>query len=433
MPVEIIIGAQWGDEGKGHITDRLAARAAVVARYSGGDNAGHTVTIAGEIFKLHLIPSGIIHPQVTCLIGNGVVLNPAVMLREMDALAARGVDVSASRLKISRQAHLITPAHIALDRAQERQLGKEAIGTTLRGIGPAYTDKARRVGLRAELLADPPALREALLAHVRDKNRTLANLYHDAPLDPDEVVAAYLAHAERLAPYLVDGGWLIDEALSRDEHVLAEGAQGSLLDLDHGTYPFVTSSSPTAGGALTGLGIGPCAVSRVIGVAKAFTSRVGSGPFPTELSGEAAARLRGTGEKPWDEYGTTTGRPRRVGWLDLPILRLARRVNSLTDLVITKLDILSGLPEMPVCVEYDVDGARTSNFPSDVATLGRCVPVYETLEGWEEDLTGARKPEDLPAAARRYVDFISDQTGLPVSYVSVGPGREQFIPLRAED
>lgn len=433
MPVEIIVGAQWGDEGKGHITDRLASRAAIVARYSGGDNAGHTVTIAGEIFKLHLIPSGIIHPQVICLIGNGVVLNPAVMLREMDALATRGVDVSPARLKISRQAHLITPAHIAIDRAQERQLGKEAIGTTLRGIGPAYTDKARRAGLRAELLADPAALREALLAHLRDRNQTLVNLYHDEPLDPEEVVAAFLAHAGRLAPYLVDGGWLIDEALERGAHVLAEGAQGSLLDLDHGTYPFVTSSSPTAGGALTGLGIGPCAVNRVIGVAKAFTTRVGGGPFPTELSGETAARLRGTGENPWDEYGTTTGRPRRVGWLDLPILRLARRVNSLTDLVITKLDILSGLPEIPVCVEYEVDGARTRNFPSDVPTLGRCVPVYETLEGWEEDLTGARKPADLPPAARRYVDFISDHTGVPVSYISVGPGREQFIQLRAED
>lgn len=430
MPLNIIIGAQWGDEGKGHITDRLAAKAAVVARFSGGDNAGHTVVIAGEIFKLHLIPSGIIHPGVVCLIGNGTVVNPAVLLREMEQLAARGVDVSPARLKLSGGAHLITPAHIALDRAHEKSRGKEAIGTTLRGIGPTYTDKARREGLRAELFADPEALAGAVMAHVAFKNDALVGGYGEEPLDAQAVAAEFVAHARRLAPYLVDGPSLVDEALLSGRMVLAEGAQGTLLDIDHGTYPFVTSSSSTAGGAMIGLGVGPRVVDRVIGVAKAFTTRVGSGPFPTELDGEAAARLRGTGEKPWDEYGTTTGRPRRVGWLDMPILRHARRVNSLSDLVLTKLDILSGLPEIPVCMAYELDGRQVESFPHDLRTLARCRPIYEVLPGWMEDVTGARHPGDLPEAARRFVEFVAQGSGVPVSYVSVGPGREQFIVMK---
>jgi adenylosuccinate synthase len=429
MPLTIIIGAQWGDEGKGHITDRLAQGAAVVARYSGGDNAGHTVTIGREIFKLHLIPSGIIHPGVLCLIGNGAVVNPAVLLREMDALAARGVDVGPARLKLSGGAHLITPGHIAMDRAHERERGRGAIGTTLRGIGPAYTDKARRVGLRAELLADPAALAAALAEHVAIKNDVLVKVYGEEPLDAAAIAADFAAHAARLAPHLTDGPLLLDEALRRGQTVLAEGAQGTLLDIDHGTYPFVTSSSPTAGGAMTGLGVGPRAVDRVIGVAKAFTTRVGSGPFPTELDGAVAARLRGTGENPWDEYGTTTGRPRRVGWLDLPILRHARRVNSLSDLVLTKLDILSGLDEIPVCVGYELDGRRVDSFPTDLSVLARCRPIYEALPGWGEDVTAARAPSDLPDNARRYVAFVAEAAGVPVSYVSVGPGREQFITL----
>ena len=429
MPLDIIIGAQWGDEGKGHITDRLAHDAAVVARYSGGDNAGHTVAIGDEIFKLHLIPSGIIHPGVVCLIGNGTVVNPAVLLREMDALAARGVDVGPARLKLSGGAHLITPGHIAMDRAHERERGRAAIGTTLRGIGPAYTDKARRVGLRAELLADPTALAAALAEHVAIKNDVLVKVYGEEPLDAAAIAADFAAHAARLAPHLIDGPLLLDEALRRGQTVLAEGAQGTLLDIDHGTYPFVTSSSPTAGGAMTGLGVGPRAVDRVIGVAKAFTTRVGGGPFPTELDGAAAARLRGTGENPWDEYGTTTGRPRRVGWLDLPILRHARRINSLSDLVLTKLDILSGLAEIPVCVGYELGGRRVDSFPTDLSVLARCRPVYEARPGWGEDVTAARAPSDLPDNARRYVAFVAEAAGVPVSYVSVGPGREQFITL----
>lgn len=431
MPLNIIIGAQWGDEGKGHITDLLASQAAVVARYSGGDNAGHTVAIGDEVFKLHLIPSGIIHPHVLCLIGNGAVVNPAVMLREMEGLAARGVDVSADRLKLSMQAHLITPGHIALDRAHEQQRGKEAIGTTLRGIGPAYTDKARRTGLRAELLADPEAMTASIIAHIEEKNVALVGLYEQAPLDAAAIAADFTAYAQRLAPHLVDSGLLVDEALKAGEIVLAEGAQGTLLDLDHGTYPYVTSSSPTAGGALTGLGVGPRTVERVVGVAKAFTSRVGSGPFPTELEDPAAGRLRGTGANPWDEFGTTTGRPRRVGWLDLVILDYARRINSLTDFVVTKLDILSGLEEIPVCVAYELDGERIGYFPAELGLLARCRPLYETLPGWPEDIMGVRRPEDLPANARRYVEFISERTGVPVHYISVGPGREQFIALPA--
>ncbi|MEJ2751820.1 MAG: adenylosuccinate synthase [Chloroflexota bacterium] len=427
MPLNIIVGAQWGDEGKGHITDLLAAEASIVARYSGGDNAGHTVAISDETYKLHLIPSGIIHPGVLCLVGNGVVLNPAVFVREMNGLAERGIDVSARRLKISYKTHLITPAHIALDKARELERGNEAIGTTLRGIGPAYTDKARRTGLRAGHFADKEALADAVYEHIVESNKTLQNLYQMEPLDAEKIAAEFTGYADRLAPHLCNVDLVIEKAIEEGKPVLAEGAQGTLLDIDHGTYPFVTSSAPTAGGALTGLGIGPKHVDRIVGVAKAFTTRVGGGPFPTELDGDAASRLRGTGENPWDEYGTTTGRPRRVGWLDLVILDHARRVNSLTEFVVTKLDILSGLDEIPVCVAYELDGERIKHIPADLDQLGRCRPVYETVPGWQENIMQARRLNDLPANARRYVDFIAEKTGVPVSYISVGPAREQFI------
>ncbi|MFN2143153.1 MAG: adenylosuccinate synthase [Candidatus Promineifilaceae bacterium] len=427
MPLNIIVGAQWGDEGKGHITDLLAAEASIVARYSGGDNAGHTVAISDETYKLHLIPSGIIHPGVLCLVGNGVVLNPAVFVREMNGLAERGIDVSARRLKISYKTHLITPAHIALDKARELERGNEAIGTTLRGIGPAYTDKARRTGLRAGHFADKEALADAVYEHIVESNKTLQNLYQMEPLDAEKIAAEFTGYADRLAPHLCNVDLVIEKAIEEGKPVLAEGAQGTLLDIDHGTYPFVTSSAPTAGGALTGLGIGPKHVDRIVGVAKAFTTRVGGGPFPTELDGDAASRLRGTGENPWDEYGTTTGRPRRVGWLDLVILYHARRVNSLTEFVVTKLDILSGFDEIPVCVAYELDGERIKHIPADLDQLGRCRPVYETVPGWQENIMQARRLNDLPANARRYVDFIAEKTGVPVSYISVGPAREQFI------
>jgi len=429
MPLDIIVGAQWGDEGKGHITDMLAAEADVVARYNGGDNAGHTVTVGDDIFKLHLIPSGIIHERATCLIGNGVAVNPAILLREIDALAEQGVDVGPGRLKISRNAHLITPVHIALDKARETQRGDEAIGTTLRGIGPAYTDKTSRTGLRAELFADPEGLADAIHKHVESHNQALTRVYGAEALAATVVAAEYATYAQRLEPYLADGTLLLDEALRNGRVVLAEGAQGTFLDLDHGTYPFVTSSSPTAGGALVGLGVGPKWVRRVVGIAKAFTSRVGGGPFPAEVEGAMALRLRGTGDKPWDEYGTTTGRPRRVGWLDLVMLRHAVRVNGLTELVLTKLDILSGLEQLPVCVAYEVNGRRLEHLPTDAATLAQCRPVYESLDGWEVDIMAARAFGDLPANGRRYVQTIAETIEIPVTYVSVGPGRSQIIEV----
>lgn len=431
MPVDIIIGAQWGDEGKGRVTDLMAAEADLVARYSGGDNAGHTVTIGERIFKLHLIPSGVIHDGVTCLIGGGVVVNPSVLIEELDGLAERGVDVSPGRLKLSRHAHLITPAHVALDEAKEKARGDEAIGTTLRGIGPAYTDKAARTGVRAGLMADPAALRAAIEEHIAAHNQVLENVHRMEPLDAAAVAAQYAAYAGRLAPYLVNGTVLIHRELSAGRSVLAEGAQGTLLDLDHGTYPFVTSSHPIAGGALIGLGVGPGDVRRVVGVAKSFTTRVGGGPFPTELAGEMAQRLRGTGENPWDEYGTTTGRPRRVGWLDLVILRHALRVNGLTELSLTKLDILSGIDQLQVCVAYELDGEQITHFPSDLETLSRCRPIYETLPGWEADIMEIREMAALPAAARDYVSFVSETLGTPITTVSVGPARHQIIDNRA--
>lgn len=425
MPLHILIGAQWGDEGKGRYTDLLAAEADVVARFSGGDNAGHTVTIGAEVFKLHLIPSGIIHEGVSCLIGNGTVVNPEVLLREIKMLADRGIDVNPQRLKISRKAHLITPAHIALDAAKEMKRGGDAIGTTKRGIGPAYTDKISRQGLRAGKFADPEGLAESVQAHILAHNTTLEKIYGASPLDVGAVAAQFVDYARQLAPYLTDGDLFLDQALQRGQTILAEGAQGTLLDIDHGTYPFVTSSSPTAGGALTGLGVGPKHVGRIIGVAKAFTTRVGSGPFPTELQGDQAARLRGSGANPWDEYGTTTGRPRRVGWLDLVILHHARRVNSLTEIMLTKLDILSGFTEIPVCTAYELDGQRIQHIPADLETLGRCSPVYEVLSGWEEDIMQVREWDQLPVNARHYINFIARETGVPISHVSVGPGRTQ--------
>lgn len=427
MPLNMIIGAQWGDEGKGRYTDLLAAEADVVARFSGGDNAGHTVTVKEEIFKLHLIPSGIIHEGTLCLIGNGVVLNPAVLLREMDALAERGIDVSPTHLKISHNAHLITPAHIALDKASEMQLGQGAIGTTQRGIGPAYTDKVARTGLRAGLFAEPETLADTIHEHVQSKNEVLAKIYNAPSLDATAVAAEYATYAQRLAPHLVDGSVLLDEYLRNGRSVLAEGAQGTFLDIDHGTYPFVTSSSPTAGGALTGLGVGPKVVDRIIGVTKAFTSRVGSGPFPCQLGGAQAERLRGSGSNPWDEFGTTTGRPRRVGWLDVVMLRHAVRVNSLTELALTKLDILSGLEEIPVCVAYEYQGQRLEQFPSSLEVLAGCTPIYEIQPGWAEDISNTCLWSDLPPNAQRYIQYVAELAETPVSYASVGPGRMQFV------
>ena len=427
MPLRIIVGAQWGDEGKGRVVDWFAAGADLTARYNGGDNAGHTVTVGNKVFKLHLVPSGIIHPKVTAVLGNGMVINPSRLIEEMETLAAAGMDVSPRRLRISHAAHIITPAHLALDNAQERVRGKANIGTTGRGIGPAYTDKATRCGLRmADLFAQD--FSERLGDTIAETNRKL-KLLKVTPLDPTPILQDFHNYALRLMPYVTDTSIELDVALQEGKTILAEGAQGTLLDIDHGTYPFVTSSSTVAPGALTGLGLGltTSREAQVTGVVKAFQTRVGSGPFPTEVSGNLALRLRGSGEHPWDEYGTTTGRPRRVGWLDGVLLRYARRLNGLTDLAVTKLDILSGLERLHICSAYSRDGKTFSDLPFGPANLSPYEPIYEEFSGWSEDVSGIRKWNDLPAAAQTYLDRIADLAGAPVRLVSVGPERTQVI------
>jgi len=430
MPITVILGAQWGDEGKGKITDVLAAQTDLVVRYGGGDNAGHTVTVGTERFALHLIPSGILYPRVTCLLGGGMVVNPQRLLAEMDGLAARGVDVSPARLKLSGQAHLILPYHIALDGAAEGLRGGAALGTTRRGIGPAYTDKAARSGIRAEELLHPP---EALARRIREqlaaKDEILDKIYGQPRLGAtaEAVIEEALSHAKRLAPYIADVPETVDHAVRSGKRILAEGAQGTLLDLDHGSYPYVTSSYPTIAGALIGLGIGPQHIERVVGVVKAYQTRVGAGPMPTELSGEPAELLRGTGAQPWDEFGTTTGRPRRCGWLDAVTLRHAVRVNGLTEVALTKLDVLSRFEGVQICVAYDLDGQRIESFPTDQTVLARCCPIYQILPGWQDNIAQVRAFEDLPVQARDYVRCIEGLLSIPASTISVGPGRDQTI------
>ncbi|MBZ0302187.1 MAG: adenylosuccinate synthase, partial [Anaerolineae bacterium] len=384
MPATIIVGAQWGDEGKGGVTDRLAAEADVVARFGGGDNAGHTVAVGSRVYKLHLVPSGILYEGVTCVLGNGMVVNPVNLLREIDGLVEQGINVSPERLWISTRAHIITPAHVALDRASEKARGEGAIGTTLRGIGPAYLDKTGRSGIRTGLMLDDEEFADAVHRSVELANETLARQGFET-LDAEATAMTYIDAAKRLQPYLRETSMYLNDRLKSGARVLCEGAQGTMLDVDHGDYPFVTSSSPTAGGALTGLGIGPLWVDRVVGVAKAYATRVGSGPMPTELHDELGARLRGSGTNFWDEYGTTTGRPRRCGWLDGVILRYAARVSGFTELALTKLDILSGFDELKIAVAYDLDGCRIDYPPSTLHDLERVQPVYETLPGWSED------------------------------------------------
>lgn len=430
MPVTILIGAQWGDEGKGRVADWLAAQSDVVARYAGGDNAGHTVYVGDDVFKMHLVPSGILHPQVTCVLGNGMVVNPVNLVAEIKRLKEQGVDITPERLVISTRAHIISAAHIALDGASEKALGDEKIGTTLRGIGPAYLDKVGRRGLRAGEMADTEAFADHLHAHIAAANDELARRGVE-PVNADDATAAYIEAARYLQPYLKDTAEYLYQRLKDGATVLCEGAQGTLLDVDHGSYPFVTSSSPTAGGALTGLAIGPKHVERVVGVAKTFSTRVGEGPMPTELEGEIADKLRGTGENFWDEFGTTTGRPRRCGWLDAVMLRYAAQVNGFTELVLTKLDILSGIEELKIAVAYEVDGVRYEFPPSTNELLARAVPVYETLSGWHEDITGARAEGDLPDAARAYIRRIAELCETPVLAVSVGPEREQLVHMQA--
>ena len=426
MPATILVGAQWGDEGKGRVADWLAAQSDVVARYAGGDNAGHTVAVGDKVFKLHLIPSGILHERVVCVLGNGLVVNPVNLVREIDGLIANGAVISPERLALSVRAHIITPAHIALDKAAEAARGAGAIGTTLRGIGPAYMDKTGRTGLRAGEMLNIDSFADSLARHIEAANARLAQMGFE-PVAVGPAVREYVVAAHRLQPYLSDVSELLDESLKVGARVLCEGAQGTLLDLDHGDYPYVTSSSPTAGGALTGLGIGPRTVDRVVGVAKTYSTRVGGGPMPTELFGETADRLRGSGQHFWDEYGTTTGRPRRCGWLDAVQLRYSARVNGFSELVLTKLDILSGLDALHIAVAYEIDGHRRETPPSTMRELERAKPIFESFKGWSEDVQRARQPEDLPGAARDYVQAISEMVGVNVSAVSVGPEREQLV------
>lgn len=425
MPAIIVVGAQWGDEGKGRVVDDLARQAHLVARYNGGDNAGHTVVAQGHVLRLHLVPSGILHPHTVCLIGAGVVVNPVQLAKELDELAALGIDVGPERLKLSAAAHIILPTHRALDGAREAARGQAAIGTTRRGIGPVYADKAARVGLRAGQMADVERFGEQVAELARSHNRLLQEHYGLEPVPVEETVAQYKALAERLRPYLADVSEIVAEALAAGKTLLCEGAQGTLLDLDRGTYPFVTSSSCVAGGALTGLGFGPGYVARVIGVAKAYTTRVGAGPFPTELTDEVGVRIREAG----GEYGTTTGRPRRCGWLDLPILRYAVQVNGLTELALTKLDVLTGIHPLRVAVAYERDGERTERFPGEfgAAELAHWRPVYEELPGWDTDIRAARRWEDLPPQAQAYVRRIEEAIGVPVTLIGVGPEREETV------
>jgi len=418
----VIVGTQWGDEGKGKFTDLVAREMSMVVRYQGGHNAGHTLVVDGESFALQLVPSGVLYDHVVPVIGNGVVVDPRVLIEEMDALEARGV--STERLRVSGNAHLILPYHQELDALHERYLGKNQIGTTRRGIGPAYADRAMRVGLRVQDLLDRSIFSKKLEAALDYSNRVLTRVFNRLPIDSGEITHRYLdVYAIRLAPHIADTVGLIHRELESDRRILLEGAQATFLDLDHGTYPFVTSSNPVAGGACTGSGIGPLDIDRVIGVAKAYTTRVGAGPFPGELADDVAEHLVEVG----DEFGTNTGRRRRVGWLDTVMLRYAVRVNSLTELAVAKLDVLDALDTLKICVAYDNDGERHEWMPYHQSVLHRATPIYEGLPGWESDLTGATHRDDLPARAEAYLAFVEEQVGVPVNMVGVGPGRQQVL------
>ena len=424
MPAVVLLGAQWGDEGKGKATDLLGDRVDYVVRYQGGNNAGHTVVIGDQKYALHLLPSGILSPNVIPVIGNGVVIDPAVLLEEIKGLNERGIDTS--KLKISTNAHLITPYHRTLDKVSERFLGKSKIGTTGRGIGPAYADKINRMGIRVQDLFDKSILEQKIEASLHYKNQVLLKVFNRKEITVKEVLDEYLVYAEILKPYVTDTVLLLDNALKANKTILLEGSQGTLLDVDHGTYPFVTSSNPTAGGASTGSGVGPTKITRVIGILKAYTTRVGSGPFPTELFDEDGEKLRKIG----GEVGVTTGRNRRCGWFDAPIARYAVRVNGLTDFFLTKLDVLTGWEKIPVCVAYEVDGVRVEELPASQTDFHHAKPVYEYLPGWNEDISKARSLSELPKNAQAYVKFLEEISGAPMSAIGVGPGREETISVR---
>ena len=420
MPATVIVGLQWGDEGKGKTTDFLAEQTTLCVRYQGGDNAGHTVVVGDETLKLQLCPSGVMYPHITSVIGNGVVVNPATLIRELDMLASKGIDTL--RVRVSRSAHVIMPYHVSLDRGNEARLQDAKVGTTGRGIGPTYGDRAWRTGLRMEDLVDEPTLRLRIARALLDKNLVLGAMGEPA-FEVEPLVEQALAWGERLAPHLDDTTWLVQDALLRGEHVLLEGAQGTLLDLDHGSYPFVTSSNPVAGGACTGGGIGPLQVDEVIGVMKAYATRVGAGPFPTELLDDTGRGIADRGH----EFGTVTGRPRRVGWFDTVPLRYAVAVNSTSAIMLNKLDILSGIETLKLGVAYEIDGKRVETWPSSGAALSRAVPIYESFEGWEQPIHDVRALGDLPEAARRYVTALEDHAKVPIVLVSVGPERTETI------
>ena len=422
MPASVVVGTQWGDEGKGRTVDLLARDMDMVVRYQGGHNAGHRIVVNGEAFALQLVPSGVLYPHITPVIGNGVVVDPAVLLAEYDALSARGVDPS--RLVVSGNAHLIMPYHQELDRLTERFLGKNALGTTKRGIGPAYADKSSRVGLRVQDLLDPKIFREKLALVLHEKNLILTKIYNRPALSAEDIAAKYLDEmAPRIAPMIGDTVNVVHDALASGQRILLESAQATFLDLDHGTYPFVTSSNPIAGGACIGAGLGPRDITDVIGIAKAYITRVGAGPFPTELDGELAELLVERGH----EFGTNTGRRRRVGWFDAVMARQAARLNSLTEIALTKLDVLDTLEEIKVCVGYEANGVHYDHPPYHQSVLHEVTPLYETLPGWQTDITSATEYEQLPAAAKQYVKFLEETIGVAISVVSVGPGREQFV------
>ncbi|MFI5529047.1 adenylosuccinate synthase [Kitasatospora sp. NPDC051853] len=425
MPALVIVGAQWGDEGKGKATDLLGGSVDYVVRYQGGNNAGHTVIIGDQKYALHLLPSGILSPNVVPVIGNGVVIDPGVLLSELNGLNERGIDTS--KLLISGNAHLITPYHRTLDKVTERFLGKRRIGTTGRGIGPTYADKINRVGIRVQDLFDESILIQKVEAALHDKNQLLVKLYNRRAIPADLVVQEYLGYAEKIKPFLADTTLVLDEALKANKVVLLEGGQGTLLDVDHGTYPFVTSSNPTAGGACTGSGIGPTKIDRVIGILKAYTTRVGSGPFPTELldaDGEALRRIGG-------ERGVTTGRDRRCGWFDAVIARYATRVNGMTDFFLTKLDVLTGWEQIPVCVAYEIDGKRVEELPYNQSDFHHAKPIYENFPGWSEDISKAKTFADLPKNAQAYVKALEEMSGAPISAIGVGPGRTETIQINS--
>lgn len=425
MSSVVVVGTQWGDEGKGKITDFLSENAEVIVRYQGGDNAGHTIVIEGTKYKLHLIPSGIFYPEKISVIGNGVVVNPKSLVKELAYLHDAGI--TTDNLRISDRAHVILPYHIKLDQLQEDAKGDNKIGTTIKGIGPAYMDKAARVGIRIADLLDKEIFAERLKTNLEQKNREFTKMYEVDPIDFQDIFEEYYDYGQQIKKYVTDTSVILNDALDAGKRVLFEGAQGVMLDIDQGTYPYVTSSNPVAGGVTIGSGVGPSKISKVVGVCKAYTSRVGDGPFPTELNDEIGHQIREVGH----EYGTTTGRPRRVGWFDSVVMRHSRRVSGLTNLSLNSIDVLTGLDEVKICVAYDLDGERIDYYPASLETLQRCTPIYETLPGWSEDITGVRHLDDLPETAKNYVRRVSELVGVKISTFSVGPGRDQTNVLES--